>query len=308
MLPRRPTPACLVPCYPQIRLLQTADHAPLPNLAAAKSRRQRHSSAASKQVKRLNKLLGVILGDSDSTGETIDIVEHLLGAEGDPVEAEQLLEALEPLQALVAKLPPSSATTSSFAPPSPARAAPGGGSGGGSDGGSTAGAAGEQGTVEGSEEEGNTSSASFHGGGADEYGRCMHARYPSHMCGGVAQAAILPPPPPFDTVHCPVLARRPVEKGCNCTTVHNRTCCVLSGDGECSGMMAEEFALATASADDARRMPNEKQRFRCYRKAFYLLYGIGNRHERHPLPHCVVCAIRQAWPSDTGRYTGYRGN
>ena len=60
--------------------------------------------------------------------------------------------------------------------------------------------------------------------------------------------------------------------------------------------------------EDARRMPNASQRFSCYKKALYLLYGIGERDERHPLPRCVVCAIRQAWPSEMGRYTGFKAN
>ena len=237
-------------------------------------------------------------------------MEHLLGGAADAAGADQLQEALEPLQALVATLSSSQGTAGSSAPPSPARAAPGGGGSGGSDGGSSPGAAGEQEAAGSGEGEGSSDSSdgSFHGGGPDELGRCIHPRYPTNMCGGVAQATILQPPPPFDTMHCPMLERRPVQKGCNCMTAHNRTCCVLCDEGACSEMMAKEFELASASADDARRMPNENQRFRCYRKAFYVLYGIGKRHERHPLPHCVVCAIRQAWPSDTGRYTGFRAN
>jgi hypothetical protein len=277
------------------------------------SRRQRRTGSASRQVKRLNNLLGVILGDSDSTGETIDIVEHLLGGAAGAAAAEQLHGALEPLQELVATLSSSSGTAASSAPPSPARAAPGGGGRGDSDGGGAGrahGAAEGEGATgdEGEEGSSDSSDASFHGGGADHLGRRMHARYPTNMCGGVAQAAILPPPPPFDTVHCPVLVGRPVQKACNCISAHNRRCCVLSAEGECSEMMEEEFTLARASSDDAGRMPNDSQRFRCYKKAFYLLYGTGQRHERHPLPHCIVCAIRQAWPSDTGRYTGFRAN
>jgi len=116
-----------VRCYARVapprQTLQADDHPFLSTLATAASRRSRKGSAAGKQVQRLNNLLGVILGDSDSTGETIDIVEHLLGGAGDAGGAEQLLEALEPLQALVATLSSSHGTAGSSAPPTPARPA-----------------------------------------------------------------------------------------------------------------------------------------------------------------------------------------
>jgi hypothetical protein len=288
------------------RIAKPASHlGPLPPPSSyhqySNSRRRRRS-AASSQVNRLNKLLGVILGDSDRTGETIDIVEHLLGGEGESAEAERLLEALEPLQDLVATLSSASGTAASSEPPSPARAPRGSGSGNsGSGNGSHSSAAEDSGTSD-------ASDASFHGGGPDLLGRRIHSRYPSNMCGGVAQAAIVPPPPPFDTIHCPMLGTRPVQKACNCVSAHNRVMCVLGDGGGCDEMVAEEFERARTSADNANRMANDSQRHRCYKKAFFILYGVGTRHERHPLPHCVVCAIRQAWPSDTGRYTGFKAN
>lgn len=263
-------------------------------------------------MKRLNKLLGAILGDIDSTGETIDIVEHLLGGGGEADETERLLEALEPLQELVATLSSASGTAQSSAPPSPARAPRSSSSSNHSDGNSSHSGAGEaqEAAEEEEDDEGTSddSDASFHGGGADHLGRRMHARYPARLCGGVAQAAVVEPPPPFDAIHCPMLDERPVQKGCNCASTHNRGCCVLDAGGGCDEMMAEEFQLANVSANDAGRMPNASQRHRCYKKAFFLLYGVGQRHDRHPLPHCVVCAIRQAWPSETGHYTGFKAN
>eukprot|EP01051_Picozoa_sp_SAG22_P010711 SAG22_NODE_979_length_6186_cov_10.777887_2_plen_301_part_00 len=107
------------------------------------------------------------------------------------------------------------------------------------------------------------------------------------------------PPPPFRTEHCP-----PLPDGVG-PQPHDHCACA---DGACicdtlaAAWLEEERELAEQEADEDRE-PNDRQRYRCYRRAAIRLLHC---EFRQPLPPCLVVAIRRCWPADTGIYMGYR--
>jgi hypothetical protein len=107
------------------------------------------------------------------------------------------------------------------------------------------------------------------------------------------------------TKHCPPEDKYYEDLLCNCVTAHNYPGCVCAEGGEMEDFLADERAAAAAKAD-ADRKPNNSQRYRCYRASSHRINGIGEQGVRHPLPTCLVQAIRWAWPEASGVYVGFK--
>ena len=110
----------------------------------------------------------------------------------------------------------------------------------------------------------------------------------------------IPPPPPFLSKHCPPLQSDTVFSAvCDCFQRHNKILCCV--DGLCQEFLDSEMDKAKRMADSTKRLTNNLQRKRCYRKVASLLdYRI-----RRQLPACVLAKIRQTWPDSDGCYLGY---